>query len=389
MVKIQMKTRNEVLEAQRVKYQKATKKEKSQMLNTLCESTGLCRDQIIRKMKSRDRLTRVKVKFKRGRKLTYSLAILEPLERVWEEMDYACGKRLAAGMKDFLDAVNRFHPDMFEPEICQKLQAMSASTIDRHLRTTRQKHTLKGRSTTKPGTLLKKNIPIRLGTEWDDAKPGYLEVDLVAHCGDTTAGEYVNTLDSTDIATGWTETRAVLNKARKHVHNAIIDTEELLPFPLLGFDSDNGSEFINDHLYKYCLNRGIVFTRSRPYTKNDNCHVEQKNWHTVRRHIGYGRYEGIEAVKLMNAYYLRLRLLTNFFYPQTKLISKHRNDETGKYSKKYEPPLTPFQRVLNSPDIDSATKDDLRQFYLTLDPIEIRKQMVQIRHQLYKLRIKD
>jgi hypothetical protein len=253
------------------------------------------------------------------------------------------------------------------------MKTVSAATADRLLAKAKKGLTLKGKSTTKPGTLLKKDIPIRMGNEWDDAVPGFVEIDLVAHCGESTAGDYVNTLDVTDICTGWTETAAVLNKAQIHVFNALKAIETAQPFEFKGIDSDNGSEFINHQLHRWCKERGIVFTRSRPYKKNDNCHVEQKNWHVVRRNIGYARYEGQSAADAMNEYYALLRLYSNFFLPQTKLIGKIRVG--GKVRKQYDKPKTPFRRLVESDKISIETKAELQEIFAALNPAELQREM--------------
>jgi hypothetical protein len=302
-------------------------------------------------------------------------------------MDFASGKRLTAGMGDMLDALLRFGEIDFDDDILRLLREMSPATADRLLKHARENMRFKGMSATKPGTLLKRDIPIRLGTEWDDAVPGYMECDLVAHCGTTTAGEYINTLDMTDICTGWTETRAVINKAQRHVHGAITDIAQLLPFPLLGIDSDNGSEFINAHLYRYCVEKGIRFTRSRPYMKNDNCHVEQKNWSVVRRNIGYARYEGMETVRVMNEYYALLRLHTNFFMPSVKLISKHRSGATVR--KRYDMPKTPYKRLLESPYIERDAKARLAETYLSVNPAALKRDMLMLLDELAGMRVRS
>jgi hypothetical protein len=215
-------------------------------------------------------------KRKPGRAPKYDAAFAVALEKIWTHMDFACGRRLVAGMVDMLTALQNCGEFEANEEILAKLKTVSAATADRLLAKAKKGLVIKGKSTTKPGTLLKKDITIRMGGEWDDAVPGFVEIDLVAHCGESTAGDYVNTLDVTDICTGWTETAAILNKAQIHVSNALKDIETRQPFEYKGIDSDNGSEFINHHLYRWCKKRGIVFTRSRPYKKNDNCHVEQK-----------------------------------------------------------------------------------------------------------------
>jgi len=208
---------------------------------------------------------------------------------------------------------------------------------------------------------------------------------LVAHCGVSTAGEYVNTLDVTDVFTGWTETVAIINKAQVHTFAAIKVVRRKLPFRLRGIDSDNGSEFINHILKRYCDDEGITFTRSRPYRKNDNCYVEQKNWSLVRRNIGYHRYEGQEAVDLMNDYYSRLRLLSNFFLPSMKLIEKTRNGATIK--KIYDKAKTPYQRVLDSNVLSDKETSQLEDIYRSLNPIALKKEMSAILQKLMSLAV--
>jgi hypothetical protein len=293
------------------------------------------------------------------------------------------GRNLCAGMPDILDALSRFDECGFDENTKGLLMEMSHATADRLLKRVREKTRLRGVSTTKPGTLLKRDIPIRTGTEWDDAVPGFVEIDLVAHCGATTAGDYINTLDVTDICSGWTETRAVINKAQIHTFKALKSIEKRLPFPLRGIDSDNGAEFINNELMRYCRDNNIAFTRSRPYMKNDSCYVEQKNWHTVRRNIGYGRYEGKEAVRIMNEYYSRLRLYTNFFIPQTKLVSKNRNG--ARVIKRYENPVTPYRRLLADRNISPDEKEKLTEAFLSLNPAALKRDMAKLTDSLMKM----
>jgi hypothetical protein len=306
-----------------------------------------------------------------------------PLRKVWASLDYACGKRVAAGMDDTLRALARSDELSCEPQVIEMLRAMSAATIDRILGPDRARTALKGRSTTKPGTLLKSKIQIRTGTEWNDAVPGFIEIDLVAHCGDSTRGEYCNTLDATDIATGWTETRAVRNKAQVHVFAALKDIRSALPFDLLGIDSDNGSEFINEELFRYCQEEDLTFTRSRAYRKNDGCHVEQKNWSVVRRNVGYARFDTPEELQVLREIHSLVRLHTNFFMPSAKLVSKTRDG--SKVTKRYDKPTTPYRRVLASEDIDGKTKTALTAQFQTLNPADLRRRIGRLQDKLYKL----
>ena len=382
-----MKSRKEVIQRYYAKYKKSSKKEKGQILDSLCLSTGLSRDRVKKLLSGRIVETITHKSGKRGRKPTYSDRTRTALEKVWALMDFACGRRLAAGMEDMLDALLRFGEIDFDKQTLLDLRKISPATIDRLLKHQKSSMNLKGRSTTKPGTLLKRDIPVRLGTQWDDAVPGYVEIDLVAHCGQTTAGEYINTLDVTDICSGWTETAAVLNKAQKHVFEALMTVKERLPFPLLGIDSDNGSEFINAHLLRYCKQEGICFTRSRENKKNDSCHVEQKNWSVVRRNIGYDRYEGSEALEVMNEYYELLRLYTNFFLPSVKLLGKSRDG--AKIRKEYAPPQTPYKRLISSIHIEKDVKDRLKEIWLTLNPAELKRGMMKLLDVLLNLRMKS
>lgn len=383
-----METRNEVLGRYKSKYRKAKKKEKGEILDTVCETTGLSRDRARKILSSHaNGKAPPKKPGKRGRKRIYDFETYKALETIWAYMDFACGKRLHEGIGDMLDALLRFGEVDFDEDVIQKLRRMSAATMDRLLKKDKEALRLKGISTTKPGTLLKRDIPIRLGSEWDDAVPGFEEIDLVAHCGSTTAGEYINTLNVTDIHTGWTEPVAVLNKAQRFVFDGLMNAEKKQPFPFRGIDSDNGSEFINHELYRYCKEHGIMFTRSRPYTKNDGCHVEQKNWSLIRRHIGYGRYEGEEALRLLNEYYGLLRLHVNFFLPSTKLIEKQLNG--ARVWKRYETPLTPYRRVLNESGISDSVKKTLSKIFIDINPAELMRDMIKIKDKLEQLRIMD
>ncbi|MDR0596171.1 MAG: transposase family protein [Clostridiales Family XIII bacterium] len=385
MAKIGMKARNEVIGKQKKRYRKSAKKAKGEILDGVCQATGLSRDRAARLLSecgAGNQGCKGPPK-KRGRKTVYGPDVDAPLRMVWACMDFACGKRLAAGMGDMLDALIAHGEIECTADVEAQLRSMSASTMDRRLAPDRAKTVLRGISATKPGTLLKRDIPLRHGTEWGDAIPGYVEIDLVAHCGTSTAGEYINTLNITDICTGWTEPVAVINKAQKHVFEGLVDAEARQPFPYLGIDSDNGSEFINHELYRYCRDSHICFTRGRPNKKNDGCHVEQKNWSLVRRHIGYARYEGKAALKLLNEYYGLLRLLVNFFLPSTKLTGKERDG--ARVTKKYDTPTTPYRRALASEYIPEGEKRRLAETFSRLNPAELQREMKRVYNELYKL----
>lgn len=385
MTKISMKARKEIIDKHAGKYRKARKKIKTEILNCVCSATGLSRDRAARILNgAAKQKNKLKARNKPGRKRIYGLEVRQALEKIWTYMDLACGKRLHEGIGDMLDAFSRFGEISWSEDTTNKLRQVSASTIDRLLKKGKESMRLKGISSTKPGTLLKRDIPIRLGQQWDDAVPGYVEIDLVAHCGASTVGEYINTLNVTDICTGWTEPIAVLNKAQKHVFAGLMEVRCRQPFDYLGIDSDNGSEFINHELKRFCDQENICFTRSRPDTKNDGCHIEQKNWSLVRRHIGYARYEGETALELLNEYYGLLRLHVNFFQPSAKLIEKRRNG--AKISKRYEKPQTPYRRILAHTHIPDSVKEKLPLLFQEINPAQLIRDMQRVKNELEKYR---
>ncbi len=269
----------------------------------------------------------------------------------------------------------------------EQLLALSPATADRLLQAERERTPLRGLSTTKPGTLLTEAVPIRTGTDWEDAQVGFVEVDLVAHCGESVKGEYVYTLTLTDILTGWTECLAVRNRGQQAVFRAIVHARARLPFPLRGIDSDNGVEFLNHHLVCYCQDEQLTFTRSRPSKKNDQAHVEQKNWSIVRHLVGYDRYEGQSAWDALQDLYESVRLSVNFFQPSLKLLSKERLG--SKVKKTYDEAKTPYQRVLVSEQVAEEVKERLRQEYLTLNPVVLLQQMQKRQAVLWKLALRQ
>lgn len=284
-----------------------------------------------------------------------------------------CGKCLQPFLPELVEVLERHGELRLSPAVREKLLQMSASTIDRRLARARKRLPAHGRTTTKPGTLLKSAIPIRTYADWDDALPGFLEVDLVAHCGETTAGEYLHTLSAVDIDSRWYEPVALPNRGREATLEGVKLVRRQLPFPLLGIDSGTGGEFINHHLYHYCEKRQITFTRSRPYKKNDQAHVEQKNWTPIRQTIGYARYESPEALALLQRIYQDLRRFVNFFRPVMKLESKPRVG--SRVRKKYDAAQTPYRRVLASRRIEQAVKDELSELYASLNPVKLRRRI--------------
>jgi len=293
------------------------------------------------------------------------------LRVAWEATDRLCSKRLHPFLPELVMILRRHGDQAMTTDIQARLCRMSPSTIDRLLLPWRRLGGRRPFTTTKPGSLLKSSIPIRTFADWQENRPGFLEVDLVPHCGDSTEGFYLTTLSTVDVASGWSECVGVWGKGQERVGGAVHRVRQRLPFPLLGLDSDNGSEFINQHLYTYCHREGITFTRSRPYKKNDNCHVEQKNWSVVRRLIGYDRYSSRAALDTLNRLYDLLRVYVNFFQPVMKLVTKTRHG--AKVHKVYDTARTPYQRLLQAGVLTEAKRQELAAVYHGLNPVLLLK----------------
>lgn len=310
---------------------------------------------------------------KRPRRKTYTVVDAIVLAKVCELLDWIASKRVQPQIGIAIDSLVIAGELVCSKEQRKKLVKISPATIDRLFREYKKRPTGKGRSYTKPGTLLKTQIPIRTFADWSENKVGFTEIDLVGHDGGVARGDFAWTLDMVDVKVQWTEQVAVFNKAQKHVFAGIKTIRARLPFPLLGYDSDSGSEFINHQLYRYSIQEKITFTRGRAGKKNDNAFVEEKNDSVVRRWVGYGRYDTQEQVDVLNELYDVLRLYTNFFLPVMKLKEKVRIG--SKVIKKYDKPTTPYQRILRARDVSKEVKDRLRKHYKTLNLVQLKKQI--------------
>jgi len=360
------KSKSELVESYRPRYLKASKAEKTRIITQIQEATGLNRKTIIRKMHAPRKSRPYK---KPGRKRIYTETVISILKQVWEWSEYMCSKRLKPYLAEFVEKLESCKRLELDDETKTLLLSMSAATIDRCLKKARLMKAPKGHSATKPGTLLKNQIPIKVYTPWDDEKPGFIEIDLVAHCGDNISGQYLYTLTATDIATGWTEMIAIENKTQIATFEGLKMIQKRFPFPILGIDSDNGAEFINALLYSYCKNNQISFTRCRAYKKNDQAHVEQKNWSKVRTNVGYDRFTTEEEQTLLNDLYFILHYLENLFRPVMKLVEKQRIG--ARVKKVYDLTRSPYRRVIEDDLIDIETKDALIEMYNILDPVEL------------------
>lgn len=387
-----MNEKRAVIKAMSARYRNAGKKEKGAILDEMTEVTGYNRWYAVCLLRGEGKVIHVGRKLrlvgdlgrkaKRTRPRIYDEAVHERLKEIWAIMDFVCGKRLAAILPEVVPILERHHEVELNDEIRDKLLSISAATIDRLLAPERKKWELKGRSGTKPGTLLKHQIPIRTFAEWNEKQAGFVEIDLVGHDGGDASGDFCQTLDVTDVASGWTETQAVVNKAQVWVFEALKSIRGRLPFPLLGIDSDNGSEFINNQLLRYCQGERITFTRGRSGKKNDGCFVEQKNYSVVRRAVGYARYDSAAQLKLLNELYGHLRLYTNYFQPVMKLKSKERNG--AKVRKIHDEPRTPYQRLLAMPEVGAEIQQRLRAEYETLNPAALKREITRLQNQLIK-----
>ena len=377
-----LKSKRELLEVVRPRYLKAKKSEKQKMLDEFTSATGYHRKYAIRVLKNQ---VQVQNRLKRKTKIYQSIyggEVVQVLEHIWEIYGQICSKRLQPFLPEAIKVLERCHEIKLAKDTKDLLLKISSASIDRCLRPVRIKSP-HGLSTTKPGSLLKNLIPIQTFTEWDAEQPGFMEIDLVAHCGTTTEGQFLNTLTCTDICTGWTDVTALRHRSQQAVSEAVEHMRQRLPFALLGIDSDNGSEFINDLLYRYCRDEKITFTRSRPYQKNDQAHVEQKNWSVVRHTVGYDRWETEQELTLLECIYHDLRLYINFFQPSFKLIAKERIG--NRTIKRYDPAKTPYQRVLERKDISLQAKAQLMNLYVQLNPAELRRGIDQKTAKLWKI----
>lgn len=391
-MRLAMKERKTLTKALAEQYRCGRKKEKGIVLDQFVAATGYNRHHAAWLLRHHGRRVALssrvvvqadaRVRPRPPRKSIYDEQVLAPLKKVWELMDYPAGKRLAPALPELVPHLIAHRELRVSKTVRDKLLTISAATIDRLLKPERAKHTVKGRTHTKPGTLLKHQVPIRTFSDWDNAQPGFFEMDLVGHDGGKTQGDYCFTLDLTDVATGWTELAAVPNKAQTWVFEALQALRQRLPFTVLGLDSDNGSEFINHHLVAYCTEQGITFTRSRPYRKNDTCYVEQKNWSIVRHYVGYPRYETQQACAVLNELYGVLRDYINFFQPSMKLAEKTRDG--ARVRRRYDVAKTPYQRVLDSVRVPGLVKQRLTRRYAQLNLAALHRRIRALQKRLDK-----
>lgn len=391
-MRLTLKEKRSVTGVVAARYQKASKKEKRAMLDEFTLLTGYNRCYASHLLASHGKqallnnarfVAKISKRSPHGRQPIYDSNVKSALKMIWVIMDCICGKRLAPMLKEVINRLELHQEFSVDDKTRELLLKISPSTIDRLMASERKSLNALAKARTKPGTLLKSQIPIKTFSDWNEQRPGFVEIDLVGHEGGTNSGDFIQSLDVTDVCTGWTEVQAVRNKAQTWVFEAIKDIRERLPFELLGIDSDNGGEFINNQLLRYCQQQHITFTRSRSLRKNDNCFVEQKNYSVVRRSVGYLRYDTEQELKLLNELYSNLRLYTNYFQPVMKMVEKQRVG--SKVKKKYDEARTPYERVIESDQVSKEKKRRLREGYEKANPAQLKREITRLQNELIKI----
>lgn len=364
----------------KIQYQKSSKKKKGKIIDELVKNIGYHRKHAIRILSTiQKRNLWRKSTFKRARVSSY-LGIVKPLKELWMTSNYLCADRLHPFIPELLKVLLKYHEIEVDDNQKKLLLSVSRSTVGRLLSPVRREMFGKGKSTTRPGTLLKHQIPIQTYTPWDNQTPGFEEIDFVALCGESLKGDYVNIFDAIDIAVCWSELQGLMGKGRFAVTDALDKIRGRLPFPLKGIDSDNDAPFINGHFLNYCQTNQLTFTRCRPYKKQDQAHVEQKNYSVVRKYFGYRRFDTNRQLEIINLICETISLYHNFFQPVMKLKEKIRI--ASRVKRVHDIPKTPYQRVLDSPDIPEETKTKLRTKYESLNPKQLLKRIIQLTNQL-------
>lgn len=372
-----MATRDELVVALAGRYAASDRKDRGRILDEFAAVSGLHRKHAMRLLRAGQCGSRSGPR--PGRRV-YDAAVREALVVVWEASDRICGKRLQPLIPVLVDAMDRHGHVRLPPEVRARLEAMSAATIDRALREMRNPSGARKRRKAPPSAAIRRSVAVRTYDGWDDPAPGFVEADLVAHSGPTAKGSFVQTLTLTDIATGWTECAPLLVREQKLLTEVLSELRKRMPFALLGLDTDNDSVFMNETVKSYCDEGGLVFTRCRPYRKNDQAWVEQKNGAVVRRNVGYRRFEGLVAAAALARLYTALRLFVNFFQPSFKLAAKARDG--AKVKKKYHAPATPYQRLLADPRTSEETRRQVTALHATLDPVELLRTIRAVQQEL-------
>ncbi len=395
-MEMSMKSRKELTAVNARRYRSSNRASKTRILEEFCRSTQYNRAYaaMLLRLYGRRRVvfdgdgavrlsTTKRLRRGGGRPRRYEAQVLRVLENLWRRFGFICGKRLAPVIRGCIGSIRAdpfLHPSA---KVCSALMNVSPATIDRLLRPARQKLRVKGISHTRPNPALRQMIPVRTFGEFSNVAPGHFQLDTVSHDGGVASGEYAFSVVLSDVCTAWTERRAVPNRAARWIQQALHDVRQAIPFAVEHLHPDCGSEFINKNLLRYCLQQSISLTRSRPGKKNDNCWVEQKNFDTVRKLVGYARYSGEEALQTLNELYRLQGLLQNYVLPSQKLLRKTRVG--SRTCKHYDAPLTPAQRALRRPELPAKAKARIRRIRASLNPLELADQVAAVQHKLLAL----
>src|SRR3954468_3075582 len=371
-----MHSREQYLETLREEYRRASKKDKGRLLSEARKRTRLSRKVLIRKLAHPAKLSQPKPK----RGASYGSEVVTTLVEVWELFDFACGQRLVAALRTEVPRLRAAGQLKCSDEVGGKLVMISASTVDRLLRREKQIRRVNRPRSATVHPLLYQKIPVKVAGEWDTDEVGNVQVDYVEHCGRSTGGQYIHTVSVVDIASGWWEGEAITARTQEATREALDRIRKRAPFRFREIHPDNDHGLINDLLWRYCRKRQIKLSRSRPYKKNDNAWVEQRNWTHVRKEVGYRRFDTTGELAVLNALYASLRLYKNFFQPALKLKSKQRVG--GRIQRKYEPARTPYQRLVDSGQLSAASEKRLRKQYESLSVVDLRRDIEQLRNEL-------
>lgn len=372
-----LKDKRTIVRAFARQYQKGRKKEKTVLLIKIAKSTGYHRKYLGRILNNPPEKRRI-----RRRRISRYLPVIKPLKKLWGISNYACGERLVPVIPVYLSALIRHEKWRVTTYEKKLLLSISSATVNRLLKHERRKINLKSRARTKPGSLLKHQIPIRTFADWTEKKPGFLEIDTVHHCNEDNKGDYVHTFDTTDVFTGWNECRAFMGKSEHHTVEGLETVRKRLPFSLLGIDFDTGGEFVNWHLIRYSKRNQITYTRAREEKKNDQNYIEQQNYSVVRRYAGYGRLDTYKQLRTLNRIYDLLSDYQNFFQPVMRLKEKVRNG--ARVTRRYDKPQTAYQRVMECLEIDLEVKKKLKQRFLKLNPRKLLLEITRLGRKLAK-----
>ncbi len=354
--------------------------DRGRLLDEAEKRTGLNRKYLIRIL---NHPVAAVARKKRKRRAEYGAAAATALIEMWDIFEQPCGQRMTVALRTEVDRLRRLGELVCSDKVAEQLKKMSASTIDRLLRREKRVRHLKRHRNPNVQRLIYQKVPVKVAADWDTSEMGNIQVDFVAHCGRSTGGEYIHTISGVDIASNWWEGRAIPVRSQHAAKEGLSEMRPKFPFGIKELHPDNDSALVNDLLWDWTKQEGIRLSRSRPYKKNDNAWVEQKNWTHVRKVVGYRRFDTTGELRVLNEIYAVLRLYKNFCLPTIRLKSKIRNE--GKIKREYEKPVTPYHRVIESEQVDRKTKQELQRIYEGLNPAKLYRQLTELRTQLEKM----